>query len=40
MGHFGQNLGKKDFWHLTQEFESEVIDLVKHNLFYCYEYIK
>ena len=34
-----KNLGKNDFKYLTQEFDSKVLDLVKQEVFYPYEYL-
>ena len=34
-----ENLGKDDFKHLSQEFDSNVLDLVKQKGFYPYEYM-
>ena len=34
-----KNLGEIDFKHLSQEFDSEVLDLVKQKRFYPYEYV-
>ena len=34
-----KNLGENDFKHLCQEFDSEVLDLVKQEGFYPYEYM-
>ena len=35
-----KNLGKNDSKHLSQEFDSNILDLVKQKGFYPYEYIK
>ena len=34
-----KNLGKDDFKYLSQEFDSDVLDLVKQKGFYPYEYM-
>ena len=34
-----KNLSKNNFKHLIQEFDSNVVDLVKQKLFYPYEYM-
>ena len=34
-----KNLGKNDFKYLAQEFDSKVLDLVKQEVFYPYEYL-
>ena len=34
-----KNLAKDDFKHLSQEFENNVLDLVKQRVFYSYEYL-
>ena len=34
-----QNLGKDTFTYLRQEFDSQVLDLVKQRRFYTYEYM-
>ena len=36
---FVKNLGKVDFEYLSEEFDSDVIDLVKRKGFYPYEYM-
>ena len=35
----GKNLGENDFKHLSQEFDGEVLDLVKQKGFYSYKYM-
>ena len=34
-----KNLGKDDFKYLSQEFDNDVLDLVKQKVFYYYEYM-
>ena len=34
-----KNLAKDDFKHLSQEFDNNVLDLVKQRGFYSYEYL-
>ena len=34
-----KNLGKNDFKYLSQEFDNNLLDLVKQNRFYSFEYI-
>ena len=34
-----KNLAKDDFKHLSQEFDNNVLDLVKQRVFYSYEYL-
>ena len=39
LGGLGKNLGKDDFKCLSQEFDNNVLDLVKQKAFYHYEYV-
>ena len=39
LGSLGKNLGKDDFKCLSQEFDNNVLDLVKQKAFYHYEYV-
>ena len=34
-----KNLGKDDFKYLSQEFDNNVLDLIKQKVFYPYEYM-
>ena len=39
LGHLVKNLAKVDVKHLSQEFDNNVLDLVKQKGFYPYEYL-
>ena len=39
LGSLGKNLGKDDFKYFSQEFDNNVLDLVKQKAFYHYEYV-
>ena len=39
LGNLVKNLAKDDFKYLSQEFDNNILDLVKNKGFYPYEYI-
>ena len=39
LGNLVKNFGKDDFKYLSQEFDNNILDLVKQKEFYPYEYI-